>query len=228
MSGTTPEMTGQNQGAGSAWTGYRTVTSVTEVTVVFFVSVHSRRVLKPTRRGPKKLRQLPAAEPDPGAEKAASKIQKKCLAASNIYTGARQGGCGGCGGIAGVGFGFRVRVCRVSLVLCWVCTWGWQDAGAIGSSFPWLCIKTTGGVLTFTTAQAKTGRPGTREHRGPGPSGHGAGLPELSRELEHTPLLWTLYTGQDGTGTVRVAAVHGAWWIRLRADGGQFRSCFVH
>jgi len=103
MSGTTPEMTGQNQGAGTARTGYRTVTSVTEVTVVFFVSVHSRRVLKPTRRGPKKLRQLPAAEPDPGAEKAASKIQKKCLAASNISTGARQGGCGGVGGFRVVG-----------------------------------------------------------------------------------------------------------------------------
>ena len=47
MSGTTPEMTGQNQGTGSARTGYRTVTRVTEVTVVFFVSVQSRRVLHP-------------------------------------------------------------------------------------------------------------------------------------------------------------------------------------
>jgi len=108
-------MTGQNQGAGSARTGYRTVTRVTNVTVVFFVSVHSRRVLKPTRRGLKKLRQLPAAEPDPGAKKAASKIQKKCLAASNIYTGARLGGCGGVGVIAGVG-------CRVSGVgVCGMC-----------------------------------------------------------------------------------------------------------
>jgi hypothetical protein len=170
-------MTGQNQGAGSARTGYRTVTRVTNVTVVFFVSVHSRRVLKPTRRGLKKLRQLPAAGPDPGAEKAASKIQKKCLAASNISTGARQGGCGGVGGFRVVGFGFRVRVCRVSPGLCWVCTWGWQVAGARGSSCLGLCTKTPGGVFTFTIAQAKTRTTGTLEHQCPGPSGHGTGSP---------------------------------------------------
>jgi hypothetical protein len=126
----------------------------------FFVSVHSRRVLKPTRRGLKKLRQPPGSGSDPGAEKAASKIQKKCLAASNISTGTRLGGCGGVGGFRVVGSRVLLVVCRVSPGLCWVCTWGWQVAGVQWVQLSWSMYENNWGGVHIHHSTGQDPRPG--------------------------------------------------------------------